>query len=325
MAAPIHTPIQVNLQQPLSPGSLSQQPAPADSDFPMFTSDHLASPQAMPPSTSTSNTSSRSPSPMAEDDPTVVITDDHAELSSMWESTINCIIDLDAASSNDHKDLGPALFDAFMAEADNSDHEPFDSETGPSELLFKKGNGIKELPEDFATENEGEEVEQLDPDEQAAPTAPQENARVQLPHAVWSTLAQSRTVPTTSSSAYISPDCPTYPWPDMSYSLKKIADRIRDLVGDPTRKVVSLSGNVFYINDVSSAIGKDYSNPITRPTMLDYPVYSPEGHMLQVHHGDKLLNDLLGDIVAPAVIVNNKVFFVYELLRRTDHSYFIPE
>lgn len=46
------------------------------------------------------------------------------------------------------------------------------------------------------------------------------------------------------------PDVPT------KYALSKIAERIRKLVGDPTRKVVSLSGNVFYINEVSDAIAK---------------------------------------------------------------------
>lgn len=119
---------------------------------------------------------------MAEDDPTVVIPDDHAALSSMWESTINRIIDLNAASSNDHEDLGPALFDALMAEADNSDYEPLDSGTGSSEALFKQGNGIEELPEDFGIEFEDEELGEHDPDAQAAPTAPQENVRLQPPH-----------------------------------------------------------------------------------------------------------------------------------------------
>ncbi len=42
----------------------------------------------------------------------------------------------------------------------------------------------------------------------------------------------------------------------IKYAFAKIAECIRKLVGDPTRKVVSLSGNVFYINDVAQAIAK---------------------------------------------------------------------
>ncbi len=42
----------------------------------------------------------------------------------------------------------------------------------------------------------------------------------------------------------------------IKYVFAKIVECIRKLVGDPTRKVVSLSGNVFYINDVAQAIAK---------------------------------------------------------------------
>ena len=41
-----------------------------------------------------------------------------------------------------------------------------------------------------------------------------------------------------------------------SYAISKISERIQSLVGDPTRKVVSSSGNVFYINDIAKAIAK---------------------------------------------------------------------
>ncbi|KAI0366959.1 hypothetical protein BV20DRAFT_1055283 [Pilatotrama ljubarskyi] len=53
------------------------------------------------------------------------------------------------------------------------------------------------------------------------------------------------------------------------YALNKCHSHIQDLVGDPTRKVVSTSGNVFYLNDVADAIAKEYSNPLTRFAMSD--------------------------------------------------------
>ncbi len=40
------------------------------------------------------------------------------------------------------------------------------------------------------------------------------------------------------------------------YALKKSQDQILKLLDDPTRKVVSKSGTVFYINDVAQAVAK---------------------------------------------------------------------
>ncbi len=61
--------------------------------------------------------------------------------------------------------------------------------------------------------------------------------------------------------------------------------------------------------------------------MVDYPRQLPGDCMSQVQNGEKMLSDLPGDIVSPAVQVKGQVFFVNELLRRNnhDHSYFIPE
>jgi len=40
------------------------------------------------------------------------------------------------------------------------------------------------------------------------------------------------------------------------YSLRKTQERIKALLGDPTEKVVTNSGNIFYLNSVSNAIAK---------------------------------------------------------------------
>lgn len=39
-------------------------------------------------------------------------------------------------------------------------------------------------------------------------------------------------------------------------ALKKDRDRLKDLVGNPTIKQISNTGDVFYLNDVGSAVGK---------------------------------------------------------------------
>lgn len=40
------------------------------------------------------------------------------------------------------------------------------------------------------------------------------------------------------------------------YALDKNEERLKALIGDPTEKVVSSSGAVFYLNDVAQAIAK---------------------------------------------------------------------
>ncbi|KAG2116485.1 uncharacterized protein F5147DRAFT_648975 [Suillus discolor] len=54
-------------------------------------------------------------------------------------------------------------------------------------------------------------------------------------------------------------------------SIKQSNDCICELVGNPIRKVTLASGNIFYINDIRHAIAKDYANPLTHFSMLDYP------------------------------------------------------
>ncbi|TFK79574.1 hypothetical protein K466DRAFT_473373, partial [Polyporus arcularius HHB13444] len=108
------------------------------------------------------------------------------------------------------------------------------------------------------------------------------------------------------------------------YGLSKLKDRIHALVGDPTERVVSLSGNVFYLNGVKESLIKDYGNPLTRFAMMDYPRDDGK-RMSQVQNGSKMLLDIPPEVGSPAVRVNGDVYFVRELVLRADGSLFIPE
>ncbi|KZS86342.1 hypothetical protein SISNIDRAFT_421047 [Sistotremastrum niveocremeum HHB9708] len=44
--------------------------------------------------------------------------------------------------------------------------------------------------------------------------------------------------------------------PPTSHSLEKFQDQMLERVGDPTRKITSRSGNVFYMNSVMESIRK---------------------------------------------------------------------
>lgn len=58
--------------------------------------------------------------------------------------------------------------------------------------------------------------------------------------------------------------------------------------------------------------------------MADYP-HHDIARMSQVHNGEKMLLDLPLDVTTPAVRVDEKIYFVGELLQRASGSYFIPE
>ncbi|KAF7797791.1 hypothetical protein EIP86_008993 [Pleurotus ostreatoroseus] len=108
------------------------------------------------------------------------------------------------------------------------------------------------------------------------------------------------------------------------YAIKNCQAQIMKLVSDPTEKVVSKSGTVFYINDVANSIAKDYANPITRSSMEDYPIDAGES-MMQACNARKMLLDLPPDIGPPTVRVDDTIYFVHELLQLRSGSFFIPE
>ncbi|KIN94071.1 hypothetical protein M404DRAFT_169286 [Pisolithus tinctorius Marx 270] len=105
------------------------------------------------------------------------------------------------------------------------------------------------------------------------------------------------------------------------YAIKQHQKYLQDTVGDPTTRVVSPSGNIFYVNNIANVIAKDYANPLTRFSMQDFPEDRGNGRS-QVFHGDKLLHELPSP---PAARVNGTIYFVDELLQDISGGYFIPE
>ncbi|KAG2352045.1 hypothetical protein BDR07DRAFT_1180577, partial [Suillus spraguei] len=73
--------------------------------------------------------------------------------------------------------------------------------------------------------------------------------------------------------------------------MKKCHSYLHELVGNPTQKMTSCAGDIFYINNITEAIAKDYANPLTRFAMHNYPEDGGEG-MSQVFNGQKMLLDL---------------------------------
>ncbi|KAG1769945.1 hypothetical protein EV702DRAFT_928114, partial [Suillus placidus] len=105
------------------------------------------------------------------------------------------------------------------------------------------------------------------------------------------------------------------------WSVKQSNDCISELVGNLMHKVTSASSNIFYINDIRHVIAKDYANPLTCFSMLDYPEDGRAG-MSQVCNGQKMLLEMPSP---PAARVGGKIYFIDELLQEHLGAYFVPE
>ncbi|KAI9569762.1 hypothetical protein HD554DRAFT_1992377, partial [Boletus coccyginus] len=108
------------------------------------------------------------------------------------------------------------------------------------------------------------------------------------------------------------------------YAMKKAQERFMKLLGTPTEKMTTASGNVFYLNALSKAIAMDFANPLTRFAMQEYPE-DGQGRMSQVHHGIKMLDDLPDTLAPPCVRVDYGIYFVNELLQQSTGQFFVPK
>ncbi|KAI0091388.1 hypothetical protein BDY19DRAFT_860646, partial [Irpex rosettiformis] len=108
------------------------------------------------------------------------------------------------------------------------------------------------------------------------------------------------------------------------YAIDKSQADLARIVGNPTKKVTGSGGNVFYINDIAHAIAKDYANPLTRFAMSDFPE-NGGSKLSQAFHGQKMLLDSPQGIATPCVRVRGQIYFVNELLRCANGTFFIPE
>lgn len=131
------------------------------------------------------------------------------------------------------------------------------------------------------------------------------------------------------------------------YAVKKDRDRLKSLVGDPTIKQVSNTGDVYYLNDIGSAVSKasliscamilyvlwliinaqDMSNPLLRPSMTFYPE-DGGGASSQLWHGSKWVKEAPDDLLTPMVSVlverGELHFYVNELVQLANKELFIP-
>ncbi|KIK76023.1 hypothetical protein PAXRUDRAFT_18501 [Paxillus rubicundulus Ve08.2h10] len=183
------------------------------------------------------------------------------------------------------------------------------------------------------------------------------NFGIELPDDEGDEPAHSKSVKTK-----VSPDSPTYPWPTKAhfltallfnsprlpfsnpqqkailnwakelgacnipslYALKQHQEQVKKIVGDPTEKIISLFGNIFYINNMAKAISKASDQQLNQSIYKSNKYFPEDGgnRMSQVFHGEKMLHEQPSP---PAVHVDGNIYYVDELLQDSSGGYFIPE
>ncbi|TFK51166.1 hypothetical protein OE88DRAFT_1735116 [Heliocybe sulcata] len=107
------------------------------------------------------------------------------------------------------------------------------------------------------------------------------------------------------------------------HALHKFQSDGLEVLGNPTVKVRSASGNIFYMNKVTKAVAKDYAHPETRRLIHAYPEYTPNA-VSEVWQAEKWLCDAPDHVLTPMIRLGNTDFYVKELTRCHDGSWFIP-
>ncbi|KZP14122.1 hypothetical protein FIBSPDRAFT_752284, partial [Athelia psychrophila] len=105
--------------------------------------------------------------------------------------------------------------------------------------------------------------------------------------------------------------------------LRKCQAALKTATGDPTSQQESGRGNVWCLNEIRDAIAKDIANPITHPDMAFYPE-DLKGKLGEVWHGTKMLQDVPDHILTPMIRHKQVSYFVDELVRCQDSTYFLP-
>ncbi|TFK45607.1 hypothetical protein OE88DRAFT_1639656 [Heliocybe sulcata] len=107
------------------------------------------------------------------------------------------------------------------------------------------------------------------------------------------------------------------------HALHKFQAEALEAVGNPTVKVQAVSGNVFYMNEATHTIAKDYAHPDIRLLIHVYPELTPNAAS-EVWQARKWLYDAPDDVLTPMVREWDKDYYVKELVYCKDQTWLIP-
>ncbi|KAJ7450619.1 hypothetical protein FB451DRAFT_1186723 [Mycena latifolia] len=106
--------------------------------------------------------------------------------------------------------------------------------------------------------------------------------------------------------------------------LRRVQKGIRAQCGIPTIPCKSVQGNVFFMNDPTAIIAKDWSNPTTRKLIHVYPEIPEDGVIREIWHGQKWRKDMDLDILSPMYDAGVSHYYVNEVSRLRNDTFVIP-
>ncbi|KAI0689246.1 hypothetical protein C8T65DRAFT_731047 [Cerioporus squamosus] len=107
------------------------------------------------------------------------------------------------------------------------------------------------------------------------------------------------------------------------YRLDKFQREALEAVGNPTVKVGTASGNVFYMNSIREILRKHYAHPETRRKIRKYPEFTG-ARVSEVWHSEKWLVDAPDAILTPMIRHQGQDYYVNELAACAGGRWFIP-
>ncbi|KAJ7663620.1 hypothetical protein B0H17DRAFT_1162844 [Mycena rosella] len=106
--------------------------------------------------------------------------------------------------------------------------------------------------------------------------------------------------------------------------LRRVQKGIRAQCGISTIPCKSVQGNVFFMNDRTAIIAKDWANPTTRKMIHVYPEIPEDGIIREVWHAQKWRKNMDVDILSPMYDAGISHYYVNEVARLCDGNYVIP-
>ncbi|KAJ7661125.1 hypothetical protein B0H17DRAFT_1163038 [Mycena rosella] len=106
--------------------------------------------------------------------------------------------------------------------------------------------------------------------------------------------------------------------------LRKVQKELRAQCRIPTIPCKSVQGNVFFMNDPTAIIAKDWANPTTRKLIHVYPEIPEDGVIREIWHAQKWRKNMDLNILSPMYNAGISHYYVNEVSRLRDGQFVIP-